>query len=227
MSPIIRFRDVLLLVILGAAGQFVALVIAAFFGASTGFMAQAAGIANGLCWIACYQRQARNYGWPSLRERFGAVRVKLLAAAGGTAVVLIVVLSAVTELLRGIGVPIADVPDLILPENRGLLLLLVIFVGLVGPIAEELMFRGVLLDWSRQKLPAGASILMVSLVFALLHDNHLRSGPAGWLGLAARFSLGAAASIFALRCRSLRPSVVLHATNNGLVVIFTVLASQP
>jgi membrane protease YdiL (CAAX protease family) len=46
------------------------------------------------------------------------------------------------------------------------------------------MIRGLLLDWLKQELAAWQAVLISSLVFALLHDNHLAMGPAGWIELA-------------------------------------------
>jgi membrane protease YdiL (CAAX protease family) len=86
-------------------------------------------------------------------------------------------------------------------------------------VAEELMFRGLLLDWLRQHLPTGAAVLAGSLVFAALHGISFHSGAGTWLAFADRTLLGVGASLFTLRTGSLRPGIVLHATTNGLAVI--------
>ena len=74
-------------------------------------------------------------------------------------------------------------------------------------------------DHRSQKMPVGPAILTSALVFGLLHGIALHSGASGWLQLGYRIGLGILGAYLAVRYRSLRPSFVLHATNNCVVVI--------
>jgi membrane protease YdiL (CAAX protease family) len=109
------------------------------------------------------------------------------------------------------------------PSGIDQLPLTVLFVVILAPFAEELVFRGLLLDWLKQKLSARQAILITSLIFALLHDNHLMTGAAGWIELVDRFLMGVGASILALRGHSLRGSFVMHAANNMIACITSAL----
>jgi membrane protease YdiL (CAAX protease family) len=91
--------------------------------------------------------------------------------------------------------------------------LLTILGCVMAPFTEELVFRGIFL---RALQPAngflGAAVL-TSLVFALLHPQL----PAGFLSI---FVLGLAFSLLYGLTRSLWPSMVAHAINNGLVFVY-------
>lgn len=82
---------------------------------------------------------------------------------------------------------------------------------LLVPLAEELYFRGVLLFHLRQWFGPVAAVAGSSLLFGVLHCS---SGGALQLCL-----LGLAASLAALRFRSVAPAVQLHATWNACVVL--------
>jgi membrane protease YdiL (CAAX protease family) len=117
---------------------------------------------------------------------------------------------AATTILRGAGVEIADIPDeAIGPSGIDQLPLTVLFLVILAPLAEELMFRGLLLDWLKQKVVAWQAVLISSLIFALLHNNHLTMGVAGWIELVDRVLMGVGASVLALRGHSLRGPFVI------------------
>ncbi|MEA3140580.1 MAG: hypothetical protein QOK23_2749, partial [Gammaproteobacteria bacterium] len=54
--------------------------------------------------------------------------------------------------------------------------------------------------------------------FGLLHGISLRSGAAGWAQFGYRVILGVVASLLVLRSKSLLPSFIMHATNNGIML---------
>jgi membrane protease YdiL (CAAX protease family) len=89
----------------------------------------------------------------------------------------------------------------------------------VAPIIEEVVFRGVLyrhLRESTRKWRAGASVAfsvgLTSLVFAVIH-------PQGLLATPALMAVATGLSLAREWRGSLVASMVMHATNNGLLVI--------
>ncbi|MCX7994948.1 MAG: CPBP family glutamic-type intramembrane protease [candidate division WOR-3 bacterium] len=46
-----------------------------------------------------------------------------------------------------------------------------VFVGLTGPIIEEMVFRGLLLNGYLKRYSVGTAVLLSSLLFALAHSN--------------------------------------------------------
>jgi membrane protease YdiL (CAAX protease family) len=194
------------------------------FNASAFQTAMFAGTVNDLCWIGGYQILSGSRGWQGLRSRFAAVERKVVLASAAGAVAVIVFVMAVAEILMLFGIKITGTP------NGGLtagdlrqLPISILFIVIVGPFAEELMFRGLLLDWLKQRIAAWQAMMLISLLFAALHKHSFGNGVAGWLALLDRFLLGMATSLLALRYKSLRPSFILHAVNNGVAAIAIVL----
>ncbi len=93
------------------------------------------------------------------------------------------------------------------------LLFFSIFVAGLGPIFEEIFFRGFLLGGLRQKLGSWGAIAASSLIFAALHFN-----------LAAFFPiliLGVFLAVLAEKTGSLVPSMTVHVTHNLIMVCLT------
>jgi membrane protease YdiL (CAAX protease family) len=175
--------------------------------------------------VGRYRYVAHLRGWKSLDTQFGPVPGKALLLSIALAVALILLFSCVLKGLEWAGIAISEPPrDAMMSGSVAELPIKVLFSVLLAPMAEELIFRGLLLDWLRRRIPAWAAAISLSICFALIHDNHFKSGAIGWLMFSSRFLLGVAASHLALRFRSLRPSFVLHATNNGIVLIASVFA---
>lgn len=226
MTARIEFRQIVLLVVAGLISAVVAIVFGAFLNADAFSTTIMAGIVNSVCWIVGYQLLSQRRGWISLRARFSHVGGKILLMSSASALLLIVLLSAVLECLKWIGINIATPPDIVMPTTRFQALLLVGYIVIIGPFAEELMFRGLLLDWLRLRIDVMLAALLVSLLFALSHNNSLHRGVIGWIELSDRLLIGVATSFLALRFKSLLPPFVLHATNNCVAAIFLVHSSR-
>jgi membrane protease YdiL (CAAX protease family) len=190
------------------------------FGASRFASELVSAIANDGYWIAGYQIMARERDWASLRDRFTPVPAKALLQAGAAALALMAFFLSVVAILHGFGVRFAEIESLdLLHGGPKTLPLVFILIVILAPAAEELLCRGLLLDWLRQRLAIASSILISGLVFGLLHGISIHSGTIGWLQFGYRVVLGLVSGVFAVRYRSLLPSFVLHAVNNCIVVI--------
>jgi membrane protease YdiL (CAAX protease family) len=183
-----------------------------------------AGTVNDLCWIGGYQALSGSRGWQGLRSRFAAVEGKVVLASAAGAVAVIVFMLAAAEILTSLGIKITGTPNSgVTASDLRQLPISILFIVIVGPFAEELMFRGLLLDWLKQKIAAWQAMVLISLLFAALHNHGFGNGVAGWLSLVDRFLLGMAASFLALRYKSLRPCFILHAVNNAVAAIAIML----
>lgn len=89
-----------------------------------------------------------------------------------------------------------------------------LYICLLGPILEELLFRGVLLDGLR-KYGNYFGIVMSAILFGLVHQNFIQCLPAVVMGI----FLGA----IAVKSGSLIPSIVIHILNNTMSSILMVL----
>lgn len=86
-----------------------------------------------------------------------------------------------------------------------------ISAGLVGPISEEIIFRGLILRNLTKTHSIKNAIFISSLIFALLHLNH------SFLGT---FFHSIIFSILALRLSSIYASIIAHAVYNSVTTIF-------
>jgi len=186
-SPRISFGNIFGLFVGGVIASIVAFLLASLFGLSLHLINIFSAGACSAWWVAGYYRRSRRLGWDSLRTRFATIDRELMLASVAGALALSLLPDVATWILRGAGIKLADIPaDAIVPSGIDQLPLTVLFLVILAPVAEELMFRGLLLDLLKQKVGAWQAILLSSLIFALLHDNHLMTGPAGWIELADR-----------------------------------------
>jgi membrane protease YdiL (CAAX protease family) len=100
-------------------------------------------------------------------------------------------------------------------------------VVLLGPIAEELYFRGALLSWIRDKAGLFAGMIVASVLFALAHGQFAANpGPQGWIMTGLLAVVGFVAAVLAWRSGSLWPPFVMHAAFNGTMIAFAFLAPE-
>jgi len=113
--------------------------------------------------------------------------------------------------LIGFKPPVQPVVGLFLEQkNLKLLIYMTIFVSLLGPIAEEVFFRGFVYKAMRGKLGVKVSLLLVGLAFALLHADLVAFLPIFVLGLLLGFLYE--------KTGSLIPSFTVHILHNSMTV---------
>jgi membrane protease YdiL (CAAX protease family) len=97
-------------------------------------------------------------------------------------------------------------------------LLLIIGIGVLAPIAEELFFRGLLYDFFRQKTGVRGAILISSTLFGLAHFDSLAV-------VLSSFVMGLAMAYAVERTHSLWISIFMHvATNAGALLLLVVIS---
>lgn len=103
--------------------------------------------------------------------------------------------------------------ELFYEETRPrLLFFLTILVAFLGPIAEEVFFRGFAYPVFRRKMGVRNAIILVSSVFALLHMN--------LVGFLPIMVLGVLLAYLYEKTGSLIPSIVVHMIHNLIIVYF-------
>ncbi len=83
-------------------------------------------------------------------------------------------------------------------------------VVVLAPVAEELLFRGVLLRGLKERLGIVASAVISGFVFSAYHLD-----PVGFL---PRFEIGIVLALLAWKSGSLWPAIAFHAANNALTM---------
>ena len=90
--------------------------------------------------------------------------------------------------------------------------LLVIGVGIVAPITEELIFRGFVYSKLKYSFPIWAAILIQAFLFGIVHGNLIQFSYA--------FIIGIILGILVYKSKSIYPAIILHVINNT-ISIFT------
>lgn len=91
-------------------------------------------------------------------------------------------------------------------SGAGMYITMVIAVSIFAPIAEELMFRGIIMGYIKEYLPGAVAIILQALLFGWYHGMIIQSSYA--------FVLGIFLGLIAYKTKSLIPSIILHASIN-------------
>lgn len=176
-------------------------------------------------WIVGLVVVSRRKGRGSLRTDFGfAVHIRDAWLLG-----IGVVLEIALALMVG---PISNLVDnqrqdvvRDLETSHGLrLALLVLFAGLIAPVCEELLFRGLLLSALRRRFSPEVAVAVSALVFALAHPA-LDPTWGSFVIVPALFALGAISGAVAVRRGDLSASIMLHVGFNLLTTLTVLLRS--
>lgn len=97
-----------------------------------------------------------------------------------------------------------------------------IAVGIVAPIAEELLFRGLLLRSLQRRLPTVAAVIVAALVFAAAH----LVDPSAYVALFPLMVLSLVSGYAAVRTFELSRSIFLHIGFNLLTVVVLLLGKS-
>lgn len=122
------------------------------------------------------------------------------------------------RLLNGIiskitNIPVLDVMSILFMRVNPVIL--IIFVGIIGPIMEEFITRKILIDRTVQ-YGEGVAILLSAGIFSLMHGNFFQSFYA--------FFLGACFSYIYIRTGRLRYSTIMHILiNSSSIFLMTAL----
>lgn len=115
--------------------------------------------------------------------------------------------------------PTQPIFDLFFQEdNPPLVMYLSIFVTLLGPIVEEIFFRGFAYRALRERLGVFKAVAITSLVFATLHTN--------LAGFVPILILGILLAYLAEKTNSIIPSITVHVIHNTAILSFLFLTKK-
>ncbi|NLC32961.1 MAG: CPBP family intramembrane metalloprotease [Clostridiales bacterium] len=143
--------------------------------------------------------------------------VALAAVSFSLAAILISVIWITLLQSAGINFPLpANLPKLSGPFEFSMAILL---AAIIPAVSEEMMFRGLLQIFLRNRLSGRKDIFVVAFIFALLHFSvH---------GFAALFFIGLFLSMLVNRYKSLWLAIIFHILYNSIVIILQTLDSLP
>lgn len=169
--------------------------------------------------------------WLHLRRRLsshlfgggdnGFTKVLLGLGAGLGGYLLVTLLIVVGSTIIDIGEPSQAALDASI-DSRAAFLLGLVVAGLLAPILEEVVFRGVLFQALRHRMGVGWGVALSSLAFALVHIE-LIAQP---VFLGALFVLAAYLALLLHWTRSLVVPIVAHSTFNVITLLLAWLAPE-
>jgi len=163
-----------------------------------------------------------------LRPLVGRIRPlgRLLGTGAGLGLAAIVGSSIVVTLLVTLSGSDAT-PDQVLTgdiaETPLQLVLAVLAAVVLAPLAEELLFRGLLHRSLRTRLRIVPATIVSSVLFAVVHVDVALSQPLALVGLTV---VGAVMAVAYERTGSLVVPVVIHAVHNAITVLAVVVTSR-
>ncbi|MDQ3985846.1 MAG: CPBP family intramembrane metalloprotease [Actinomycetota bacterium] len=163
-------------------------------------------------WLLIMRRRAVSFEQLGFRWKgWGPIVLMIpgtVVAFVGTTIVLWVTQSFVGD--------VATAEDQLAIDNAvlgpGDLIWLLLGVAVLGPIVEELLFRGILYQYLRSKRSVVVAVLISSIVFSVTHFIPTL--------LPALFVMGVFLALAMQIWDSIYPAIVLHMFYNGLVVVF-------
>ncbi|MDQ1511733.1 MAG: protease family protein [Actinomycetota bacterium] len=173
-------------------------------------------------WVIGLVVVSRRKGRGTLRGDFGLVvharDVWLVVAGIGLEIALALMVLPISDLVQNQRQGV--VKDL--ESAHGLhLALLALFAGLIAPVCEELLFRGLLLRALRRRFSPVVAVAVSALVFALAHPA-LDPTWGTFVIVPALFGLGLVSGAAAVRRGDLSVSIMLHIGFNFLTTFSAV-----
>ena len=149
-----------------------------------------------------------------VRFSFDSVALFLAGvAAGSLGTILTELINGILDRLFGTG----EIPEVfggMKPQNPVQLGIFMLCICVVAPLAEEYLFRDLLLKPLRRFHDLAAAVTS-GLIFGLYHGNFDQFAYAALLGFFY--------AVIVVRANSIRPTVILHAANNLFVCLATYL----
>ncbi len=158
----------------------------------------------------------------------GPLRPLLRSVGVGTGLGLVTVVVSLTVVAVVAGITgQAEPADQLLSgellQGPAQLLLAVVIAVILAPVAEELLFRGLLHRSLRRRLTLAPATLLSSSAFALVHANVVLSQPVALIGLVLA---GAMMAIAYERTGQLVVPIMMHAVYNAVTLLLLVLSAQ-
>lgn len=129
----------------------------------------------------------------------------------GTGIISTILYGIYAFILKSSGLTIPE-PDFSFPKGTIYLILFLIYVCLLGPVLEEIIFRGFILK-SMRKYGDLTAIIVSSILFSMFHLNLVQFVNPVLMGIILAF--------IAIKSESIIPSIIAHIFNNTITFMMT------
>lgn len=170
------------------------------------------GITLALCWAVVTRFGSRPF-WASLGRGLGGRPIWYWVAFSACLLVALELLSRV--LLRFL--PQADSPfDQMLKVSQSVRITVAVLATFTAPLAEEIVYRGVLFSSLRKSIGLTATVPVVTVMFAGVHVFQNRGA---WVSMGGLTLLSLALTLVRAKTKSVLPCIVIHTFNNAIASI--------
>ncbi len=140
----------------------------------------------------------------------GGTMLKLITLALGLQTAASILAALVTSVLEGFGIEPRPV-DLSATESLPANLLMYFYACLLGPVLEELLYRGILLQ-SMRKYNERFAIFLSAAIFGLMHQNYQQ--------FILGFLIGIPLAVVTIKSGSIVPAIFTHIAANTSAMFF-------
>lgn len=126
--------------------------------------------------------------------------------------------SAVLTLVSSAGLledQFSKTDNILAPLLEGSFLIAFITVGIIAPIAEEFLFRGVVFNTLKKRFSLAWTIVIQGILFGMFHLNLVQGSYATLLGIVFGY--------VTYKTKSLWPAIIIHIVNNSMSFIITII----
>lgn len=137
-----------------------------------------------------------------------------MASVGGVLLISTAIYLFYSVVLKFIGLEI-PAPDFTFPSSTIMRVIYISYICVLGPILEEIIFRGIALK-SMKKYGAFTAVIFTSIIFSMFHLNLVQFMTPLLLGLLLGF--------ITVKTDSIVPAIIIHMFNNSMATLITCVA---
>lgn len=134
-----------------------------------------------------------------------------MISIGGVLLISTIIYLFYSTILQVLGITI-PAPDFTFPSSIVMQVIYILYICILGPILEEIIFRGIVLK-SMKKYGALTAIVFTSIIFAMFHLNLVQFMTPLLLGILLAF--------VTVKTDSIVPAIVIHMFNNTVATVIT------
>ena len=170
-----------------------------------------------LLWLIFVIRKKSIFSFISLRK-IGFKETGIIVAAGVSLNFLVHYIMQYMVSATALKDHMADFEKLIKPLMDGSFIGVVFTVGIVAPVFEEILFRGLIYNELRKSMPAWVSVLLQAVAFAIFHGN--------WVQGVYTVVIGIVFALVYIWLKSIWAAIAIHVFYNMTSVLMSRVPDQ-